>query len=68
MSCVLCVTLRVCVQVAIVNYGGSAFSTVPLDSELWAVSIGLGAAGWVVRTLLTAIPTPKHITPSAPSQ
>jgi hypothetical protein len=46
-----------CVQVAIVQMGGRAFSTVPLSGSQWAVCIGFGALTLLARQALRAIPT-----------
>lgn len=46
-------------QALIVQYGGSAFGTVPLPPSLWAVSIGFGLAGWGLRQALVLVPTRK---------
>lgn len=44
-------------QALIVQYGGSAFGTVPLPASLWGVSIGFGLAGWGLRQALVRVPT-----------
>ncbi len=43
------------VQVLIVQYGGSAFQTVPLDGDQWAACIGAGAATLLVRRALLTL-------------
>lgn len=54
--------LRV-LQVAIVQCGGRAFSTVPLSGSQWAVCVGFGALTLLLRQGLRAIPTEP---PSSP--
>lgn len=44
-------------QVAIVQTGGLAFGTVPLEPRLWLYSAMPGAAGWALRQALLAVPT-----------
>ena len=46
-------------QALIVQYGGSAFGTVPLPPRLWAISMGFGLAGWGLRQALILVPTRK---------
>jgi hypothetical protein len=48
---------RCAVQILIVQYGGQAFNTVPLQPQLWLYAMVFGAFGWVVRQGLLAIPT-----------
>jgi len=49
--------LEAALQVAIVQAGGRAFSTVPLSPTLWGVSIGFGALTLLLRQALRLIPT-----------
>ena len=49
--------LEAALQVAIVQAGGRAFSTVPLSPTLWGVSIGFGALTLLLRQVLRLIPT-----------
>ncbi len=44
-------------QVAIVQYGGSAFQTAPLTPAQWAACVGLGATTLLVREALRRVPT-----------
>ncbi|WIA29940.1 hypothetical protein OEZ86_000039 [Tetradesmus obliquus] len=44
-------------QVAIVQMGGRAFSTVPLSAQQWAVCLGFGGLTLLARRALRAIPT-----------
>jgi len=50
-------------QVAIVQAGGRAFSTVPLNATQWAVCLGFGSLTLVARQLLRLVPTEP---PAAP--
>ena len=43
-------------QVAIVQYGGQAFSTVPLSPEQWAFCAAVGSSTLLVRELLRRLP------------
>lgn len=52
------------VQVAIVEAGGRAFSTVPLSGTQWAVCVGFGGLTLLARQALRAIPTEPP--PSSP--
>lgn len=53
-------------QVAIVEAGGRAFSTVPLSSTQWAVCVGFGGLTLLLRQALRAIPTEPPPPPSSP--
>ena len=44
-------------QGGIVQWGGEAFSTVPLNAEEWALCVGFGAAGLLVREVMRRVPT-----------
>ena len=44
-------------QVLIVQFGGEAFSTVPLDARQWAACIGIGALTLPVRAGLLLLRT-----------
>lgn len=44
-------------QIAIVQYGGRAFSTVPLNSLQWAACVGGGALTLLVGAGLRLLPT-----------
>jgi hypothetical protein len=46
-----------CLQVAIVEAGGRAFSTVPLSSTQWAVCVGFGGLTLLLRQALRLVPT-----------
>lgn len=43
-------------QVLIVQYGGRAFSTVPLTPEQWAFCAAVGSSTLVVREVLRQLP------------
>lgn len=43
-------------QAAIVEWGGAAFSTVPLAPEHWALCLGLGAGSLLVREVVRRVP------------
>lgn len=52
-------TRPACVQALIVQFGGTAFGTVPLPASMWGVSLSLGLAGWGLRQALVQVPTRK---------
>jgi hypothetical protein len=54
-----------CLQVAIVEAGGRAFSTVPLSSTQWAVCVGFGGLTLLLRQALRLVPT-EPPPPSSP--
>lgn len=43
------------VQVVIVQFGGEAFMTHPLDWQQWGACFGIGALGLVVRNVLLTL-------------
>eukprot|EP00892_Ulva_mutabilis_P012339 jgi/Ulvmu1/9478/UM052_0047.1 len=57
------VAAEVSLQALIVQYGGTAFGTVPLPPKLWAVSMGFALAGWGLRQALIFVPTRKFDEP-----
>ena len=48
-------------QVAIVEFGGRAFSTVPLSATQWGVCVAFGATSLLVRAGLRLVPTPEWL-------
>jgi hypothetical protein len=49
--------LEAALQVAIVQCGGRAFSTVPLNAQQWAVCVGCGGLTLLLRQALRLVPT-----------
>lgn len=47
-------------QVLLVQFGGSAFSTCPLSWNFWVLSIGFGAGSLIVREVLRRVPLPRQ--------
>jgi hypothetical protein len=47
-------------QVAIVQFGGRAFSTVPLTPAQWGACVAMGAASLLVRAGLRLVPLEKR--------
>jgi len=47
---------EILLQVAVVNFGGAVFDTVPLSWQQWGCCVGLGALGLFVRHALAAVP------------
>jgi Ca2+ transporting ATPase len=47
-------------QVLLVQFGGTAFSTCPLSWNFWALSVGFGAGTLVIRELLRRVSFSKH--------
>lgn len=49
-------TISVCGQILIVEHGGTAFQTVPLDKDLWITSIIIGLVSIPVGATIRLIP------------
>lgn len=54
------IAVEAVLQYFIVQYGGEAFNTVPLSGPQWAMCVGMGALGLVVRAGLSAIQLPSE--------
>ncbi|CAG9462723.1 unnamed protein product [Pedinophyceae sp. YPF-701] len=53
--------LEAALQVAIVQFGGSWFQTVPLNGAAWTACVGLGATSLLVRYLLRPLKLPSWV-------
>ena len=51
-------------QVIIVEFLGAFASTVPLNWQLWLLSIALGSVGMPIAVVLKCIPVKNNMTPS----
>lgn len=49
-------SISVCGQIFIVQQGGTAFQTVPLDQHLWFTSVAIGLISIPIGVLLRSIP------------
>jgi hypothetical protein len=49
-------TISVCGQVFIVEYGGTAFQTVPLNKHLWTMSVIIGLVSIPIGAVIRLIP------------
>ncbi len=54
------IAVEAVLQYFIVQYGGEAFNTVPLSGPQWAMCVGMGALGLVVRAGLSAVQLPSE--------
>lgn len=49
-------TISVCGQIIIVERGGAAFQTVPLDQHLWTISVVIGLISIPIGVVIRMIP------------
>ncbi|GJN07051.1 hypothetical protein PR202_ga24841 [Eleusine coracana subsp. coracana] len=61
------IAVTVAFQVVIIEFLGTFASTVPLDSQLWLVSIGLGSISLIVGAILKCIPVESGGTSASPN-
>ncbi|TVU50798.1 hypothetical protein EJB05_02188 [Eragrostis curvula] len=61
------IAVTVAFQVVIIEFLGTFASTVPLDWQLWLVSIGLGFISLIVGAILKCIPVESGATSASPN-
>ncbi|KAK3118348.1 hypothetical protein QOZ80_9BG0697670 [Eleusine coracana subsp. coracana] len=61
------IAVTVAFQVVIIEFLGTFASTVPLDWQLWLVSIGLGSISLIVGAILKCIPVESGGTSASPN-
>ncbi|KAF8707148.1 hypothetical protein HU200_030389 [Digitaria exilis] len=61
------IAVTVAFQVVIIEFLGTFASTVPLNWQLWLVSVGLGSISLIVGTILKCIPVKSDESPSSPN-
>ncbi|KAF8656713.1 hypothetical protein HU200_060504 [Digitaria exilis] len=61
------IAVTVAFQVVIIEFLGTFASTVPLNWQLWLVSVGLGSISLIVGAILKCIPVKSDENPSSPN-
>ncbi|RCV36980.1 hypothetical protein SETIT_8G025400v2 [Setaria italica] len=61
------IAVTVAFQVVIIEFLGTFASTVPLNWQLWLVSVGLGSISLIVGAILKCIPVNSDASPSSPN-
>lgn len=62
------IAVTIAFQVVIIEFLGTFASTVPLNWQLWLVSVGLGSISLIVGALLKCIPVTKSAeVPASPN-